>query len=371
MRLPLSCTLLALSLATLVARAPLAAAQTRAAGWVSVYGASDGLVVVSPQVTAKADVHEQVEVQGGYEVDVISAASVDVLTAASPRGYTEVRQALSAAAAWKPERGVRVGALYTPSWEPDFVSHSVTASGSREWLDARLTTEASVRAAFEEVGRTGAARDTWLPVHTGGLALGVGWVFGPRTLGQLAYEAQATGGFQSSPYRFVRMYAPGSATPFGASEAAPDERVRHAVGASLRHALTPHWFVTASLRLYRDTWQVTSHTEELELQRTALGDRLVAGLSARVYGQSAASFYEGRYVSNGDLPRYRTADKMLARSWTGLAGLRLSYAVRGVWGLGELRLTSKVELYNQRFFDFAPLTSRQSVIGSFGIAGEL
>ncbi|MBK6462630.1 MAG: DUF3570 domain-containing protein [Myxococcales bacterium] len=359
-----------------VAASPAASsAQTRAAGWVAVYGASDGLVVVSPQVSAKAEVRDTLEVQGGYEVDVISAASVDVMTAASPRGYTEVRQAVTAATTWRPKPEARLSARYVPSWEPDYQSHSVSASGSHEWLSGKLTTDVGLRVSSDEVGRTGASRDTWRPLHTGGIDAGIGWVFGPRTVGQLAYETQVSSGLQSSPYRFVRMYAPGSpaaaSVPFGVTESVPSERVRHALGGALRHAITPRWFATTSLRFYADSWGIASHTEEVELQHMAFGQRLLTGLSARVYGQSAAAFYEPHYVSDGDLPRYRTADKMLVRSLTGLAGLRGSYLVRTLGALRDLRFTAKLELYTQRFFAFAPLALRHSIIGSFGIAGEL
>lgn len=365
MRLPLT------AVALLLASAP-ALAETHAGSWLSVYSSNDGLSVVSPQVSVRSTVPGNLELQGGYEADIITAASVDVLTAASPRGYHEVRQGVTLGTTWRPAVGTSVAARYLPSWEPDYESHTLVAAASREWLDHRLTTELGLRFEVDSVGRRGAARETWRPLDSGGVDLGVGWVFGPRTLGQVVYEVQLLDGFQSSPYRFARLYWPGLSLPIGVPEEVPDFRVRHAVGASLRHAVTRRWYANVSYRLYRDTWGIWSHTEEAELQYATVGDRFIVGLSGRLYGQSAADFYQHRYVApEGELPRYRTADKLLVRSWTALAGLRASYAFKALGPLAELRFTSKVELYEQRFFDFAPLASRTSFIVSFGITGEL
>lgn len=364
---------LSLSLVVLLALSPGSAlADTRVGSWVSVYSSNDGLNVVSPQLSVRTKAPGNLELQGGYEVDVISAASVDLVTAASPRGYHEVRQGATLGATWRPVAGTSVSARYLPSWEPDYESHVLTAAASREWLDHRFTTELGLRLGLDAVGRHGEDRATWRSLETGGVTLGVGWVFGPRTVGQLGYEAQLYDGFQSSPYRLVRMYWPALTVPFGVPEEVPETRVRHALGASLRHAITRRWYANVSYRLYRDTWGITSHTEEVELSYASVGDRLVLGISGRMYGQSAASFYEPRYAAaEGELPRFRTADKLLVRSWTALGGLRASYAFGQLGPLIDLRLTSKVELYEQRFFDFAPLASRTSVIVSFGIAAEL
>jgi hypothetical protein len=360
------------ALAVLAASARRVGAEPARVGtWLSVYTSSDRLTVISPQATLRAPLRRDLDAHLGYEADVISAASVDVMTSASPRGYTEVRQAVTLGSTYRPRDGTTLNAQWMPSWEPDYASQTFTASALREWLDRRLTTQLGLRLGLDAVGRSGSARDTWRALDTYGVDVGVGYVFSPRTVGQLAYEGRLLDGYQASPYRFARVAFPGVDGRVGVPEAVPDRRARHALAIGLRHALTRRWFVATSARLYADSWGVASHTEELEVQRAFDGETLILGLSARVYGQSAASFYEPTYASNdGALPRWRTADKMLTRSWSALFGARASIGLVDLGSLSKLRLTGKLELYDQRFFDFAPLAWRRGLIASFGATGE-
>jgi hypothetical protein len=301
---------------------------------------------------------------------VISAASADVIASASPRGYHEVRQGLTAAAAWRPTDAATFSLRYLPSWEPDYESHTIAGSIDHELEDRRLTIHLGARLSYDSVGRVGSARDSWRPLTSGDLDLSASWVFGPRTVGQLAYELVAQSGAMASPYRFVRLGVPGAGF-VGVPEAVPGDRSRHALSASVRHAIARAWFASISYRFYADSWGVTSHTEELGFEHVLLRGKLTLGTDLRLYGQSAASFYQERYgAMNGALPALRTADKMLAPSLSWLCALRASWAL-GPWrALEALRLTAKLELYEQRFQHFAPLAARTSIIASLGVAGE-
>lgn len=340
-------------------------AETRAATWVSVHASTDNLVVVSPQASARVTVRD-FELQGGWDADVITGASVDVRTSASPRGYTEVRQGITLGTTWRPEAGRSLAVHYTPSWENDYESETFSVTQSEEWLGHRLTTYVGARGSFDRAGRTGSDRATWRTLDTGGLELGLGWVFGPRTVGNLAFEGQVSHGFMASPYRFARVGG------YGVPEQVPESRARGALAVSLRHALTPAWFATFGARLYDDSWAIASHTEEVELAHTMVHGKLTLSATARLYGQSAASFYQPSYSFVGaGIPLWRTADKLLAPSLSGLGAARASWAWRSLGPLDELRATAKLELYGQRLYDFLPLAARGAAVFSFGLAGEL
>lgn len=358
--------------AAVLAWSRVAEPQGRAGSWVSVYSSSDHLTVVSPQLSLRAPVRDLVDIDAAVDADVITSASVDVMTAASPRGYEEVRHGYTLGATLHLAPGTDIGAHYIPSFEPDYESQGLAVSASREWLGRRLTTEIGARLSFDSVGRSGADRSAWRPLVTGGVMLGVGVALSPRMVGQLAYEVEIHDGFMASPYRYVPIHLAGSPDPIHAPEQVPDGRVRHALAAGLRRAFGGGWFGAGSLRFYLDSWGVTSHTEELEIQRSLLRDRVIVGLAARVYGQSAASFHRYRYdATMAAIPRYRSADKMLSSSWSLLVGPRIEVALGPLGLVDDLRATAKVELHEQRFFEFAPLAERQSAIVSFGIAGEL
>lgn len=350
----------------------LAHADGRVGAWISHHASSDGLTVVSPRATLTVPVHHGWDVLGGVEADVITGASIDVLTSASPRGYTEVRRGGHVGVAWKPRADTTISARAIGSTENDYLGRAFVLGGEREWLERRLLTSLGVRGSFDAVGRAGEPREQWRALDTLAVDAGVAWVFSRRTVGQLTIEGQRSSGFLSSPYRFVRIAWPGVPLESGVPEQTPDDRVRFAVGVGARHAVFEGWFVSTTLRLYRDSWAITSHTEEVELQRALFDDRLILGVAGRLYGQTAASFYRARYTAtDAELPRLRTADKMLAPMSTVLGAVRASLGLGSLGPLRALRLTAKLEWYEQRFFEFLPLTSRSAVVTSLGLTTEL
>lgn len=359
------------TLSMLAAAQPLGA-EARVASWVSRYASSDGLTVVSPRITLRAPLHHAVDLHTGYEADIISGASIDVLTAASPRGYTETRNGGHVGVAVRPAPGTTLFARFIGSIEPDYLGRTATLSAEREWLQRRLATALGVRTSFDEVGRVGDPRDRYRDVSTLALDGSAAWVFSPRTVGQISLEVQFARGYMASPYRMVRVSWPGVDLPSGVPESTPDDRRRVALAVGARHALARGWFVSTSVRVYRDSWSMMSHTEELELQRALLDDRLILGLGGRLYGQTAASFYRARYAaSDGELPRYRTADKMLAPMATTLGHVRASVGLGSLGPLRGLRLTTKLELFEQRFYEFLPLSGRRAFVASLGLTTEL
>ncbi len=345
-------------------------ADQRAATWISVYSDNDSLTVISPQLSVRGDATEQVELSASYEVDVISAATVDVVTAASPRGYTEERHALSLGASWTPEAESSVSLRYVPSWEVDYRSHSFLVGASREWLSRRLTTRLDGRLAFDRVGRSGSDSSTFQALRTSSLRLGLGWIATRWTILEAVYEPQLLRGFMASPYRFVAVQWSDGSTVV-APEAVPKQRVRHAVGLGVRHAFNDQWFLSGKYRLYRDSWGIWSNTGEAELQRAMDWDNLIVGVTLRGYQQTGATFQETSYdAMAGVLPEFRSADKMLTSSWSMLAAARAQYLVGSVAFVEALRVTIKLELYDQHFRDFESLKRRIGQTASLGASAE-
>lgn len=369
MRLQLS-MLAALAFASLLASVTVAQADQRAATWISVYADDDSLAVISPQVTIRGDVSEEVEISAGYEIDVISAATVDVVTAASPRGYEEQRHGLSIGALWTPEPKTKVSAKYLPSWEVDYRSHSFTSGVSREWLSRRLTTSLNGRVGFNRVGRSGSHSSSFRALRTLSVGLGVGWIASRWTVLEAVYEPQWHHGFMASPYRFVEVrWSDGSTV--SAPEVVPDQRVRHAVGLGVRHALNRQWYLSGKYRFYRDNWGIWSHTAETELQRAVRWDKLILGLTMRGYRQNKADFHEARYERmSGLLPEYRSADKMLTGSWSMLGAARAQVNAGSFGFVDALRVTLKYEIYDQHFLDFQALKRRVGQTTSLGASAE-
>lgn len=347
-----------------------ALADSRSSAFVSVYSDDDDLSVVSPALTVRQELDEGVDAEVGWEADIISAASVDVVTAASPHAYEETRHGLTAAALWKPEREVTFALRYLPSWETDYSSHGLALRTAYEWLDRRLEQRLDVRASFDRVGRAGEPESRWRDLSVVSLAPSLGWVFDRWTVGNLGYELIAQDGFQSSSYRFVPVRW-SLITSVSVPERHPERRVRHAIAASVRHALSRDWFVAGGYRFYRDSWQVQSHTLDATLQHAIDTDRVLLGLDLRGYFQGEASFYRERYdAPPGTFPRYRSRDKMLSESWSALAGLRSEVGLGQVGFADDLRVVVKSDVYEQHFLTFEPLARRRAFIFQLGASAE-
>ncbi len=362
-----------LSLAVVLVSAPIAGqVNGRVDGWISVYSDDDDLQVVSPQVGAQAELYDRYQVEVAYDADIISAASVDVVTAASPRGYDEVRHGVRLGIGWRPEAATTLFARYLPSWEPDYRSHGVAAGASTEFWERNIDARLDVRANFDRVGRAGEPKQRWRDLTQLVVAPSIGWTVDPETTLQLAYELQLMNGFQASPYRFVTIqWTDAARSRIRIPETTPDQRTRHAIAVSTRRAVSKRWFVGLAYRFYVDSWAVVSHTAEAELQHAFLSDRVILGASVRGYWQGDADFYRERYVTPfGLLPKHRVADKMLSRQWSWLPGLRAELELGAPLGMAALRATTKLEVYDQHFLNFAPLEERRAVITSLGATGE-
>ncbi|MFO0568517.1 MAG: DUF3570 domain-containing protein [Polyangiaceae bacterium] len=305
-----------------------------------------------------------------YEADIISAASVDVMTAASPHGYSEVRHGLSAGATWKPEREITFALRYMPSWETDYSSHALSLRTAYEWLERRLEERLDARVSFDRVGRAGEPESQWHDLHLVSLGPSLSYVLDRWTVANLSYEVQAQSGFQQSAYRFVPIRWSGTTT-VSVPEEHPRWRVRHAFALGVRRALSRHWFLSGGYRLYRDSWGVTSHTADAGIQHATERERVIVGFDARGYYQGEADFYEERYArAPGTFPTFRSRDKMLSESWSVLAGLRGEIGLGPLGFAEDVRVAVRSDVYDQHFLTFEPLEGRRAFIFQLGASAE-
>ena len=319
--------------------------RLRAATDVLVYSDDNAVRVVSPQLSVRYALDEDGgEISARAVVDVISAASVDVVTHAT-NGFDEVRYEAELAAS-KAFGDHTPSLAYRASREPDYVSHGVSVG-----LTSRLGTPDSVLAlgwggTFDRVGRSGTPRDAFeehLQTHTASLAYTQ--TLSPRLLLRGAYNLVYQRGYMEKPYRYVPLFTEAQAAAAEASggldldsfdafrsnvrppEEVPDTRVRHA--AALR-ALAYFPDTRTSLRLdyrfYADDWDVRAHTLE-PVVRSAIREHWELAGWLRAYRQSGASFWQRAYVvpDLGTLPHYRSVDRDLSPYTTLTFGLRTTW----------------------------------------------
>ena len=216
MRLQLS----ALALGALVGGA---SADVGGGGALRVYADDDDMTVVSPSVSAQVEAGETT-IDAELLADVVSGASIDVITSASPRPVEEQRAELGikATTAVHPRGAARVDAGLRASSERDH--HAVRGSaGIRvEVWERRWTLAARYVAGLDEVGAVGEP-GVWRERTLHQPSAGVTAVLDARTVAELAVEGAWTSGYQASPYRRVPLVDPAApvpttvvTTPFGA-----------------------------------------------------------------------------------------------------------------------------------------------------------
>lgn len=356
MRLQLSLALLFPTLA--------AATDVVVSSKVQLYADTDATVVVSPHVTGTVTFDSKTSLSATYTEDVVSSASVDVRTTASPRIYDR-RQEVDFGAGQE-VGGFTLGASYMHARERDYLSNGASLTVSKELFQKNTTV--SLRGGFMSnvVGRADdplyqAPMTDW----SGDLALTQ--IFGQSTIAQLNVTVARTNGMIASPYRKVRVnFAGAGEAPLVVlmPENEPGDRFRVAAALGVKQYLGSFLVLHGEYRLYRDSWEVLSHT---------LDARVVLDLSPftvraryRFYSQSRAFFYEPSY----DVPRvYLSSDRELSAFTSHLFGLKVEWQPLRTEKSGTLvRFDVKAEGMYFNYPEFIRLRERWALITQVGAA---
>ena len=322
-------------------------AVTRASTEVAGYTDTVAVSVLTPSVAVS--VESPTAGWGGsgrYLVDVVSAASPDIVATASPRWH-EVRHAGSLGAKYKPGTfGVALGGA--ASYTPDYLALSANAQLIEELDDKLLTLVQGYSYGRDTIGRTGTPFSVFShTLESHAFTLGLSRIVNAGLFLGLGADVIVERGDQSKPYRYVPMFAPdvAPAVPRGASaidvanvrlvarplEQLPLARDRFAVTGRLgwRGDKTT---LRLEERLYSDSWGARATTTDLRwfvdvAQRVTLWPHL------RAHVQSGVSFWERAYAAQSadSLPALRTGDRELGplANFGGGGGARFSLGKSG------------------------------------------
>ena len=358
------------------------------------YSDTDHVKVITPSIVVGVNNVSGASLTASYLVDVVSAASIDVVSTASTRaGWGEIRQAGTASAEYKPrDFGVAVGGSI--SREPDYLSYGGYVMVIKDFAEKNWTVDFGYGYSHDIAGRCGVggactpfnvfSRDLNRGAFNGGLA----WVVSRESLASLTFDVAVENGDQSKPYRYIAMFAPNVAPTIkaGASvdsvnasrlpekplEQLPLSRDCFAVSAGFAHR-----FDASTLRLeeriYDDSWRLMASSTDVKWVLD-LGQRLSVWPHGRFHVQSPVSFWELAYVSEPgpgfNLPLYRTGDRELGPLWTVDGGLGMRWrladaASESSWQVG---LTGDVAYTS--FLDDLYLLNRTAYLGALQVQTE-
>jgi hypothetical protein len=334
------------------------------------YTDSDHTTVVRPSLSATKDLSSalgwNVRAGAAYSVDVITTASVDVVTQATVPEFEDRRQEAEGSLTYSGSEGLEVGASYTYSTEADYKSRAVSVRAARDFAGRSITLS----------GRVGVVQDDVLHILDTSFEEsldGVGYMVAvsrpltPRLVWRGGYEGARFSGYMQSPYRAVR-FGDGTAR----LERHPDERLRHSIFAGAAWHLGGSSAVQPQYTFYADDWGVESH--EIDLQYLfEPTDGVILRTRYRLYLQSAADFYEERYIGLPETYRFWTVDKRLGRMIGHLAGIRVQYKLPGPRtgeSFGRVGIDAKLDLIRNEYPEFQFLDHRTALVLQFGISTD-
>lgn len=356
------------------------------------YSDTDHVEVISPMISGSvASPTQGWNVGGSYLVDVVSAASPDIVSEASPP-FHETRQAGTLTGGYKPNLyGFQASA--DVSSEPDYLSVGGGLALSADLNDKLVTPRIEYDYSHDTIGRGGTPFSVFhhtFQVHE--VDAGLTFVLSARSLVIVNGTLQFERGDQSKPYRYVPMFSPEIApfVPKGASvglvnsvrlpmrllEQLPLSRNRYALSA--RYA---YRFKTSTLRLeerlYLDSWEQMATTTDLQYL-IDLGTNVRVWPSVRFNAQNGANFYRLAYSVNVPtsvgatigLPAYRTTDRELSPLITGVFGAGGRLALSPAMASTQFGISLQTDVMATHYFDALYLTGRVALYGTLGFDGE-
>jgi hypothetical protein len=301
----------------------------------------------------RKQVGKSVSLAANYYVDMVSSASIDVVTTASP--YTEERTQYSLAMDYL--RGnTTMSASFTSSVESDFDATTYSFSVSQDMFGDLTTLSLSYAYGDDVVGKSDDpdfARDNTRQMY----GVGLTQIITRNLITSMNLEVITDEGFLNNPYRSVR-YAD-SANPLGYSyeqELYPHTRTSSAVGFRARYYLPYRAALQGEYRWFGDTWDIVSNTAAITYVQP-MGPWTFTG-KYRFHDQTGAHFYNDLF-SRSEATNFRGRDKELSPLTSHTLRFAASYEfLKNGWHfIDKGSVTLSIDHLQVDYKDFRDLTS--------------
>jgi hypothetical protein len=306
-----------------------------------------GITASGPALLVRKSLLDKVSLTGTYYVDMVSNASIDVVTTASP--FKEKRTAFDIGADYV-VRDTRITLGRGSSREPDYQADSVSLDMAQETFGGMTTVNLGFTRAWDKVGKQD--EGFFDQAKHWQYRLGLTQILTQRWLASANLEVVSDSGFLGNPYRVARVFGAAVAerTPRTRSSRALALRAQGDVGdAGLRQA------VHAEYRYFWDTWDIKAHTVELGYSRY-FGDDWLADAFVRWHSQGQALFYS----DNATLEtRYISRNRQLSDFSVPSLGAKLTWTLRSAPAPWDVKFTGALEYKDFRYRNFTdPRTGR-------------
>lgn len=316
-----------------------------------------GVEIDGPSVLVRKKAGKSLSFVGNYYVDMVSSASIDVITTASP--YTEERTQWSVGMDYlRGNTTMRVN--YTNSDESDFDGRSYSFSVSQDMFGDLTTLTLSYGLGDDTVRKSD--DDTFSrPLDRQIYGVGVTQILTKNLISSVNFETVTEEGFLNNPYRVVRYADPLSALGYSFEpELYPHTRTSTAVGLRARYFLPYRAAIEGEYRWFSDTWDIDANTVAISYIHP-WRDWTFTG-KFRWHDQTGAHFYRDLFTRS-EQTNFRGRDKELSSLTSYTFKLQAAYEfirddVNPAWGfIKRAKVTASLNMLSVDYHEFSDLTA--------------
>lgn len=305
-----------------------------------------GVTIDGPSILVRKKFAEKYGVSANYYVDMVSSASIDVITTASP--YTETRTQYGVGFEYLRNK-VTYAAAFSNSSENDYEADTATLSISQDMFGDLTTVSLFFSRGWDDVTRRG---DPTFADEIDRRIYGVdiSQVATKNMVLGLSYETITEEGFLNNPYRQVRYLDPDAAVGFSFEpERYPRTRTGNALSLRARYFLPYRAAIQGEYRFYTDTWDILAHTAEVSYTHP-LDDEWTFDVRYRFYTQDAAEFYSDLFP-RANFQNFLARDKELSTMTSHTLGFGVAYEFKSP-AISFLKRSSLNLRYDRMRFEY-------------------
>jgi len=278
-----------------------------------------GVTIDGPSILVRKKAGKSLSFVGNYYVDMVSSASIDVVTTASP--YSEERKQWSLGMDYL--RGnTTISTNFTSSNESDFDATTYSLAISQDMFGDMTTLTLSYALGDDVVGKSDdpTFRRDNTRQHYG---FGLTQILTRNLITTLNVETITDEGFLNNPYRSVRFVDPVSTTGYSYEpELYPSTRTTNAIGLRARYYLPYRASIQGEYRYFTDTWGIDANTVSIGYVHPWRDWTFKA--KYRWHDQTGASFYRDIF-SRSEATNFRGRDKEISSLTSNTIELGVSY----------------------------------------------
>ena len=317
-----------------------------------------GVEIDGPSVLVRKQVGKSTSIVANYYIDMVSSASIDVITTASP--YKEERKQWSLGMDYL--RGnTTMSVNYTSSVESDFDATTYSFAVSQDMFGDLTTLTLTYALGDDIVGNTS---DPTFERKNDRQHYGVGLtqILTRNMIAALNFETITDEGFLNNPYRSVRYADAGSALGYSYEpELYPNTRTSSAVGLRAKYYLPYRAAIEGEYRFFTDTWGIDGDTMSLSYIHPMGPWTFTA--KYRYHDQNGADFFNDIFPRE-QATNFRGRDKELSPLTSSTFKLAVSYEfIGGAEGwrfIKKASVNASIDFLSVDYHEFRDLSTSAS-----------